>query len=74
MVCISYIKLVRINITPYLRQKAEKGMSRKGLRPFFIGLSVAHSHSASKVVRCGRVVLRVTTCRVALVWYLKAYM
>ena len=54
MVHISYIKLIRTNITPYVSQRTEKG------RPSFIDRSIACPPSPNEVVLCGSVVLRVT--------------
>ena len=65
MVHISDIKLIRTNITPYLSQKAEKG----------IGRSVARPPPASELVLCGSVALRVAASyHVGLGWFLKAHL
>jgi hypothetical protein len=73
MICISDIKLIRTNTTLYLRQKIEKGMSWKWVRPLFIACSVAHPPSFSKVVLHGSDALRVASCRVGLGWLLSAF-
>jgi hypothetical protein len=67
MVHISYIKLIRTNITPYVSQRTEKG------RPSFIDRSIACPPSPNEVVLHGSVVLRVASCRVGLEWFLKIH-
>jgi hypothetical protein len=74
MVHISDIKLIRTDLISYLTQKARKGKSWKGVRPFFIGCSVTRPPLDSEMVLCKSVVLRVASYRVGLRWFHKVRM
>lgn len=61
MVHISYIKVIRINITPYLSQKLKKCMNYIRARPYFyrpLGRLSSFSRLDSDVVLCGSAALR----------------
>jgi hypothetical protein len=53
-------KWIKINITFYYSQKAEKRMSFKGVWPFLAHL-VVHTPSVSGMVLCGSIMLRVAS-------------